>query len=176
MSISLFCRLSEAHPQAISALQCQVLWFIWLICLPQNILFSYIFQIIIGMICDIWNVFFQYRMCSAIMELSNALIYGNRLHCGSSAIANAKLKFSITGSSSLWLKEVTLVCFTVYILDSLTCFVSWCLNFRVPFILETHFQLINNIQSWLWFQQVSCLVVSDSLVEGIYCSMQPIVS
>ncbi|ONK72257.1 uncharacterized protein A4U43_C04F17470 [Asparagus officinalis] len=70
MSISLFCRLSEAHPQAISALQC------------------------------------QYRMCSAIMELSNTLIYGNRLHCGSSAIANAKLKFSDAASSSLWLKQV----------------------------------------------------------------------
>ncbi|XP_020148913.1 DNA replication ATP-dependent helicase/nuclease JHS1 [Aegilops tauschii subsp. strangulata] len=58
MGISLFWRLSEAHPQAISALRC------------------------------------QYRMSSGIMELSNSLIYGNRLCCGSLEIANAKLKFS----------------------------------------------------------------------------------
>ncbi|XP_065859442.1 DNA replication ATP-dependent helicase/nuclease JHS1 [Euphorbia lathyris] len=70
MGISLFCRLSEAHPQAISAL--------------QN----------------------QYRMCEGIMELSNALIYGDRLRCGSSEIANAKLNFSTSESSSSWLKEV----------------------------------------------------------------------
>ncbi|CAB4269340.1 unnamed protein product [Prunus armeniaca] len=57
MGVSLFCRLSEAHPQAISALQS------------------------------------QYRMCQGIMELSNALIYGDRLRCGSPEIANAKLDF-----------------------------------------------------------------------------------
>lgn len=70
MGISLFCRLSEAHPQAISALQS------------------------------------QYRMCQDIMELSNALIYGDRLRCGSSEIANARLKFSGLQSCSSWLKEV----------------------------------------------------------------------
>ncbi|WCJ23084.1 DNA replication ATP-dependent helicase/nuclease JHS1 [Euphorbia peplus] len=71
MGISLFCRLSEAHPQAISALQS------------------------------------QYRMCQGIMELSNALIYGDRLRCGSSEIANAKLNFSSSETtSSSWLKEV----------------------------------------------------------------------
>ncbi|KAF9625151.1 hypothetical protein IFM89_019365 [Coptis chinensis] len=70
MGISLFCRLSEAHPQAISALRS------------------------------------QYRMCAGIMELSNALIYGNRLHCGSSEIASAKLKFLSTLYSTSWLKEV----------------------------------------------------------------------
>ncbi|KAK6919881.1 DNA2/NAM7 helicase, helicase domain, partial [Dillenia turbinata] len=70
MGISLFCRLSEAHPQAIAALQS------------------------------------QYRMCAGIMELSNSLIYGNRLHCGSSEIENAKLKFNTLKFSSLWLKEV----------------------------------------------------------------------
>ncbi|THG01570.1 hypothetical protein TEA_023305 [Camellia sinensis var. sinensis] len=58
MGVSLFCRLSEAHPQAISAL--------------QN----------------------QYRMCASIMDLSNALIYGNRLRCGSSEVENAKLKYT----------------------------------------------------------------------------------
>ncbi|GJN26596.1 hypothetical protein PR202_gb14540 [Eleusine coracana subsp. coracana] len=46
-----------------------------------------------------WNslsltAFLQYRMSSGIMELSNSLIYGNRLSCGSLEIANAKLKFS----------------------------------------------------------------------------------
>ncbi|WOL06102.1 DNA replication ATP-dependent helicase/nuclease DNA2 [Canna indica] len=70
MSISLFCRLSEAHPQAISALQC------------------------------------QYRMCAGIMELSNALIYGNRLRCGSSEVANAKLKFFNSEPIHSWLQEV----------------------------------------------------------------------
>ncbi|XP_059451094.1 DNA replication ATP-dependent helicase/nuclease JHS1 isoform X1 [Corylus avellana] len=70
MGISLFCRLSEAHPQAISALQS------------------------------------QYRMCQGIMELSNALIYGDRLRCGSPEVANAKLQFSSLKSCSLWLKEV----------------------------------------------------------------------
>ncbi|KAI3905112.1 hypothetical protein MKX01_017358 [Papaver californicum] len=70
LGVSLFCRLSEAHPQAISALQS------------------------------------QYRMCSGVMELSNALIYGNRLRCGSSQVANAKLRFSSLKSRTSWLKEV----------------------------------------------------------------------
>ncbi|CAK9170418.1 unnamed protein product [Ilex paraguariensis] len=70
MGVSLFCRLSEAHPQAIAALQS------------------------------------QYRMCAAIMELSNALIYGNRLRCGSSEIEDAKLKYTSSASLSSWLKEV----------------------------------------------------------------------
>ncbi|KAM7512220.1 hypothetical protein LguiB_011095 [Lonicera macranthoides] len=70
MGISLFCRLSEAHPQAISALQS------------------------------------QYRMCAPIMELSNALIYGNRLRCGSTDVENAKLKYISSTSVSSWLKEV----------------------------------------------------------------------
>ncbi|KAF3570204.1 hypothetical protein F2Q69_00063658 [Brassica cretica] len=59
MGISLFRRLSEAHPQAISML--------------QN----------------------QYRMCRGIMELSNALIYGDRLCCGSAEVANATLESEI---------------------------------------------------------------------------------
>ncbi|CAD6259843.1 unnamed protein product [Miscanthus lutarioriparius] len=70
MGISLFWRLSEAHPQAISALRC------------------------------------QYRMSSGIMELSNSLIYGNRLCCGSLEIANAKLKFSGRERVHLKLKEI----------------------------------------------------------------------
>ncbi|XP_042406659.1 DNA replication ATP-dependent helicase/nuclease JHS1-like isoform X3 [Zingiber officinale] len=70
MSVSLFCRLSETHPQAISALQC------------------------------------QYRMCAGIMELSNALIYGNRLRCGSSEVADAKLKLSCSKPVTLWLQEI----------------------------------------------------------------------
>ncbi|XP_014751083.1 DNA replication ATP-dependent helicase/nuclease DNA2 isoform X2 [Brachypodium distachyon] len=70
MGVSLFWRLSEAHPQAISALRC------------------------------------QYRMSSGIMELSNSLIYGNRLSCGSLEIANSKLKFSGKGPVHLKLKEI----------------------------------------------------------------------
>uniref|UniRef100_A0A1J3JLJ2 DNA replication ATP-dependent helicase/nuclease n=1 Tax=Noccaea caerulescens TaxID=107243 RepID=A0A1J3JLJ2_NOCCA len=70
MGISLFRRLSEAHPQAISVL--------------QN----------------------QYRMCRGIMELSNALIYGDRLCCGSAEVANATLKLSTSSSDSSWLKKV----------------------------------------------------------------------
>ncbi|KAK4488581.1 hypothetical protein RD792_004347 [Penstemon davidsonii] len=70
MSVSLFCRLSEAHPQAIAALHC------------------------------------QYRMCADIMALSNALIYGNRLLCGSSEIENAKVKYRCSASAPTWLMEV----------------------------------------------------------------------
>ncbi|XP_028798856.1 DNA replication ATP-dependent helicase/nuclease DNA2 isoform X2 [Neltuma alba] len=70
MGVSLFCRLSEAHPQAISALQS------------------------------------QYRMCQGIMDLSNALIYGDRLSCGSTEIANAKLEFSTLKWGLPWLKNV----------------------------------------------------------------------
>ncbi|GLT73724.1 hypothetical protein SLA2020_455620 [Shorea laevis] len=70
MGISLFCRLSEAHPQAISPLQS------------------------------------QYRMCQDIMELSNALIYGDRLCCGSSEIASAQLSLSRLDSCSSWLQTV----------------------------------------------------------------------
>lgn len=74
LGISLFCRLSEAHPQAISALQS------------------------------------QYRMCRDIMELSNALIYGDRLRCGSAETANAKLELSSSKLCSSWLKEVLNPC------------------------------------------------------------------
>ncbi|GMH21627.1 hypothetical protein Nepgr_023469 [Nepenthes gracilis] len=70
MGISLFCRLSEAHPEAISALQS------------------------------------QYRMCAGIMDLSNALIYGDRLCCGSSDVENAKLQFSSSVAMPSWLKQV----------------------------------------------------------------------
>lgn len=45
-------------------------------------------------------------MCAGIMELSNALIYGNRLRCGSSEIADAKLEFSCSKSTILWQQEV----------------------------------------------------------------------
>eukprot|EP01018_Ginkgo_biloba_P039983 Gb_09620 [translate_table: standard] len=70
MGISLFRRLSEAHPQAVSALQC------------------------------------QYRMCAGVMKLSNALIYGNRLRCGSSAVADARLNIEgICKLTPLWLRE-----------------------------------------------------------------------
>lgn len=45
-------------------------------------------------------------MCQGIMELSNALIYGDRLRCGSPEIAHAKLIFSSSKSHSWWIKEV----------------------------------------------------------------------
>lgn len=70
MGKSLFCKLSEAHPNAISALQC------------------------------------QYRMCAGIMDLSNTLIYGNRLRCGSSEIANAQLNLSFVNPIDPWLQEI----------------------------------------------------------------------
>ncbi|XP_070025643.1 LOW QUALITY PROTEIN: DNA replication ATP-dependent helicase/nuclease JHS1-like [Nicotiana sylvestris] len=69
MAVSLFCRLSEAHPQAICTLQS------------------------------------QYRMCAAIMELSNALIYGHRLRCGSSQVEKAKIKYTALPSGPTWIKE-----------------------------------------------------------------------
>lgn len=40
------------------------------------------------------------------MQLSNALIYGDRLRCGSSDVANAKLNFAKEKLYSSWLKEV----------------------------------------------------------------------
>ncbi|KMS95822.1 hypothetical protein BVRB_004770 isoform B [Beta vulgaris subsp. vulgaris] len=48
----------------------------------------------------------QYRMCAGIMKLSNSLIYGERLRCGSPDVENAKLKLSNRGSMPSWLKEV----------------------------------------------------------------------
>ena len=48
----------------------------------------------------------QYRMCQGIMDLSNALIYNDRLRCGSSEIANAKLEFSGLKCGLPWLEDV----------------------------------------------------------------------
>lgn len=48
----------------------------------------------------------QYRMCQGIMELVNALIYGDRLHCGSLDVSNAKLNFSGSRPCKSWLKKV----------------------------------------------------------------------
>ncbi|PON87540.1 hypothetical protein TorRG33x02_167180 [Trema orientale] len=70
LGVSLFRRLSEAHPQAISALRS------------------------------------QYRMSRGIMDLSNALIYGDKLCCGSSDIADAKLKLSNSKFGSWWINEI----------------------------------------------------------------------
>ncbi|GAB4860615.1 hypothetical protein Ancab_035775 [Ancistrocladus abbreviatus] len=49
--------------------------------------------------------FVQYRMCAGIMNPSNALIYGNRLRCGSSKEENVKLQFSNSMSVPSWLKK-----------------------------------------------------------------------
>ncbi|XP_025658786.1 DNA replication ATP-dependent helicase/nuclease JHS1 [Arachis hypogaea] len=70
MGISLFCRLSETHPEAIAELRS------------------------------------QYRMRQGIMDLSNALIYGDRLRCGSSEIANVTLEFSNLNCGLPWLEDV----------------------------------------------------------------------
>lgn len=43
------------------------------------------------------------------MDLSNALIYGDRLRCGSTEIANAKLGFSTLKSGIAWVKNVRLL-------------------------------------------------------------------
>lgn len=48
-------------------------------------------------------------MCAGIMKLSNALIYGEKLRCGSQDVENAKLKLSNRGSMPSWLKEVMFV-------------------------------------------------------------------
>lgn len=48
-------------------------------------------------------------MSAGIMELSNSLIYGNKLRCGSLEIANAKLKFSGREPVHLKLKQVTIL-------------------------------------------------------------------
>lgn len=96
MGKSLFCKLSEAHPSAISALQCQVYEFRFF-----NIFCIFYTFILSSKIC-----FLQYRMCAGIMDLSNALIYGNRLCCGSSEIANAQLNLSFVNPIVPWLQEV----------------------------------------------------------------------
>lgn len=45
-------------------------------------------------------------MCAPIMELSNALMYGDRVSCGSPDVANAKLEYTSSTSLSSWLKKV----------------------------------------------------------------------
>lgn len=83
LDISLFRRLSDAHPHAVVDLA------------------------------------YQYRMSKEIMLLSNRLIYGDRLKCGSDAVANQTLKLPDTGfvnslhagkekchSSGCWLRSL----------------------------------------------------------------------
>ncbi|XP_024544852.1 DNA replication ATP-dependent helicase/nuclease DNA2 isoform X1 [Selaginella moellendorffii] len=81
MAISLFRKLSEAHPFAVAALE------------------------------------FQYRMCSAIMNLSNVLIYGNRLRCGSTEVANARLYVDISKGLPPWTQQVLDCALSVLFLD-----------------------------------------------------------
>ena len=45
-------------------------------------------------------------MCAGIMKLSNALIYGDRLRCGSPHVEYAKLKLLNGRPTSSWLKKV----------------------------------------------------------------------
>lgn len=115
MGISLFRRLSEAHPQAISMLQNQVSFIYW----DGLMLLGVLYQ-------DILNV--QYRMCRGIMELSNALIYGDRLCCGSAEVANATLVLSTSSSNSPWLRKVSVlflyVCSTCVVLSVSVAFVN----------------------------------------------------
>jgi hypothetical protein len=49
------------------------------------------------------------------MDLSNALIYGDRLRCGSSEIANAKLEFSGLNCCLPWLEDVRIL-FQIHII------------------------------------------------------------
>ncbi|KAF5206576.1 hypothetical protein FRX31_003836, partial [Thalictrum thalictroides] len=44
-------------------------------------------------------------MCAGIIELSNALIYGNRLRFGSLEIAEVKLKLASALPNTPWVKE-----------------------------------------------------------------------
>jgi len=45
-------------------------------------------------------------MCAGVMKLSNALIYGNRLRYGSSAVADAQLQVAgVSNLNILWLRE-----------------------------------------------------------------------
>lgn len=55
-----------------------------------------------------WLKYIQYRMCQEILDLSNALIYGDRLRCGSFEAANAKLEFSGLNCGLPWLEDVRL--------------------------------------------------------------------
>jgi DNA replication ATP-dependent helicase Dna2 len=54
------------------------------------------------------SFFEQYRMNAGIMSLCNTLIYGNRLRCGSSKVANAQLAISdaVSCRGPVWLQQV----------------------------------------------------------------------
>lgn len=52
------------------------------------------------------------------MELSNALIYGDRLCCGSSEVADATLVLSTSSSTSPWLKKVSVLFLNIYKLEA----------------------------------------------------------
>lgn len=62
------------------------------------------------------------------MELSNTLIYGNRLTCGSGEVANARLNISNVKSFPSWLNEVM-----IFLLDNISC--SKYLSFSVLCLL-----------------------------------------
>jgi len=53
------------------------------------------------------------------MDLSNALIYGDRLRCGSVEVANAKLEFSDLSCDLPWLEHVRFFLYldSYYIID-----------------------------------------------------------
>lgn len=55
------------------------------------------------------------------MELSNALIYGDRLCCGSAEVANATLVLSTSTSNSPWLRKVSVLFLILIRLQYLYC-------------------------------------------------------
>jgi DNA replication ATP-dependent helicase Dna2 len=81
-------------------------------------------------------------MSSGIMELSNSLIYGSRLSCGSLEIANAKLKFSGKEPVHSKLKEVLPPSFCLYLLA-----------FNLELCCQARFsRLLTFVSNFFWLQ------------------------
>ena len=66
-------------------------------------------------------------MCAPIMELSNALIYGDRLRCGSPDVANAKLEYTFVivakEGNSIYI-TVMFICF-IFIVNYVVIDLKW---------------------------------------------------
>eukprot|EP00850_Spirogloea_muscicola_P003650 SM000015S01150 [mRNA] locus=s15:37809:45597:- [translate_table: standard] len=93
MADSLFSTLSNAHPQAVATLCTQ----------------SHVAGQSAALLMDSVSACFQYRMCQDIMDLSNSLVYGGRLVCGSQDIGGACLAYATENdhhAHPAWLLEV----------------------------------------------------------------------
>lgn len=84
-------------------------------------------------------------MSSGIMELSNSLIYGNRLCCGSLEIANAKLKFSGKQQVHFKFKEVTLPFCSKFSILNIETSCYWKLGFVYPSLSYCHVSSFSNL-------------------------------